>query len=648
MRPDAPTTHAPHHALQQGPLAAALAQSFARPCQTSLSLGWLVLLGFSTAHAGTLQIQAEPTDPLTPWTVNGEAVTSTSSLNVPDVTTVELALDGAATAATYHALFTNSSSAPGQLTFDLTPGDTAFSAALGISQQQGLVVFDGVGVADTAAGLNGPALQGTIPAGSLPFSLEAAEFNSVTLGPTAAIQYRSRGAAGGDVGPDGADGGAIQVTLAGQLLLGGQVGQGSSSLPWRPAAAGLALRSLGGAGVFQADCDDYTGYCQNITGQGGDSGAVTLQTQPGATFDFSLAPFDSQLAPLATQSAGAPAVALLVHSQGGMGATENFHGTAGPNGKGGTVAALIDQLTLNGSSAYLMGVVAASVGGATAPPAGAKVNVVPSGAGGAVSVQLSQTQITLSGNNSIGVVATSTGDVIVPADSSLSGSGAATFGDVTVQVGSQSQIAVGDPGGPGGTAGNVTLTHLGGTITTRGDGAVGALLQAVAGGGGNGGNAAGLFVAVGGAGGNGGQGGTVTVTQGAGASISTQGDYAQGLVLQSVGGGGGNGGGSTAAALSALTPDDVPTVNIGVAVGGGASLLPNNQRTTENRLAGSPANTGSFNLTREGPKAVGRFNLGVEVQAPKQQNLSFRAEYSAQAGGKFRSQSISARMTYRF
>jgi outer membrane autotransporter protein len=83
-------------------------------------------------------------------------------------------------------------------------------------------------------------------------------------------------------------------------------------------------------------------------------------------------------------------------------------------------------------------------------------------------------------------------------------------------------------------------------------------------------------------------------------------------------------------------------------VSAGASILPNNQRTSQNRLAGSNARIGSFNLTSEGPKAVGRLNLGLEVKAPKQQNVTFRAEYSAQAGGNYRSQNISAQLNIRF
>ncbi len=134
------------------------------------------------------------------------------------------------------------------------------------------------------------------------------------------------------------------------------------------------------------------------------------------------------------------------------------------------------------------------------------------------------------GNMAIGIVAQSIGG----GGGSSGGKGAAAF--------------VGDGGGAGGAGGGVDVSMTGGSITTQNDGAIGILAQSVGGGGGNGGNAAGLFVAVGGRGGSGGAGGGVTVDV-SGGKLNSAGDFAAGLLAQSVGGGGGNGGYAKAAGL---------------------------------------------------------------------------------------------------
>ncbi|WP_438858658.1 hypothetical protein [Achromobacter spanius] len=153
-------------------------------------------------------------------------------------------------------------------------------------------------------------------------------------------------------------------------------------------------------------------------------------------------------------------------------------------------------------------------------------------------------------------------------------------------------VSVGEDGGAGGNGGTVLLTHAG-TINTSGNDADGVLLQSIGGGGGLGGSAGSdasagpssypdapsdpddpgsnpgsdpggdpggdpgsdpsgdnnlgsysLSVAVGGKGGGGGSGDAVTVNY-AGLT-TTQGDLADGMVVQSLGGGGGVGGTSTA------------------------------------------------------------------------------------------------------
>lgn len=112
-------------------------------------------------------------------------------------------------------------------------------------------------------------------------------------------------------------------------------------------------------------------------------------------------------------------------------------------------------------------------------------------------------------------------------------------------------IFVGDQGGPGGYGGTVAVNLNGGmVISTQGLIGSAVLAESIGGGGGHGGNAAGVFVGVGGTGGIGGSGGAISVNLSAsypaysyGQSVlSTTGNYAKGILAQSIGGGGGDGG----------------------------------------------------------------------------------------------------------
>ncbi|WP_171878151.1 hypothetical protein [Mesorhizobium loti] len=95
-------------------------------------------------------------------------------------------------------------------------------------------------------------------------------------------------------------------------------------------------------------------------------------------------------------------------------------------------------------------------------------------------------------------------------------------------------------GSTGGAGGNATV-NANGSIDTFGDYAYGIIAQSIGGGGGDGGTAAGA-VALGGSGSGGGGGGTVSVTNAG--NITTRGLGANVIIAQSIGGGGGNGGSS--------------------------------------------------------------------------------------------------------
>ncbi|WP_348928696.1 autotransporter outer membrane beta-barrel domain-containing protein [Aquabacter sp. CN5-332] len=109
--------------------------------------------------------------------------------------------------------------------------------------------------------------------------------------------------------------------------------------------------------------------------------------------------------------------------------------------------------------------------------------------------------------------------------------------------------SIGGTGGGGGAGGEVKVTHTG-TITTTGLGAMGIFAQSIGGGGGFGADAGSDgFLAntakLGGTGGTGGNGGPVAILLQKAGAVSTSGEAAHGVFVQSIGGGGGYGGVST-------------------------------------------------------------------------------------------------------
>jgi hypothetical protein len=103
-------------------------------------------------------------------------------------------------------------------------------------------------------------------------------------------------------------------------------------------------------------------------------------------------------------------------------------------------------------------------------------------------------------------------------------------------------VGLGGEGGAGGNGGSVLVENAG-ELGTGGDYAYGILAQSVGGGGGDGGSSGGL-VAFGGTGTGGGDGGGVEVTTAQTSLITTTGVHSYAILAQSIGGGGGTGGGS--------------------------------------------------------------------------------------------------------
>ncbi|MGE5177206.1 MAG: hypothetical protein ACM3JJ_12655 [Hyphomicrobiales bacterium] len=253
-------------------------------------------------------------------------------------------------------------------------------------------------------------------------------------------------------------------------------------------------------------------------------------------------------------------------------------GDGGAGGKGGDVTvANHGAIATEGDGSH--GIVAESRGGngGNGGDAGATVAVGGNGGGGGrggvVSI-VNDGAISTEGEESHGIVGRSLGGVggnggvgggLVGGGGGASPSGAG--GDVTIDnagavttTGAGSNglfvqsiggfgagggasgglVSFGGIGATGGNGGEGSIANTG-TVTTSGDDANALFVQSVGGGGGSGAGSGGL-VSLGGSGSAGGNGGDVTIDN-AGV-LTTHGSFANAIFAQSIGGGGGNGGGS--------------------------------------------------------------------------------------------------------
>ena len=358
----------------------------------------------------------------------------------------------------------------------------------------------------------------------------------------------------GGAGGGGGYGGATSVTTSGNIATTGAV------------AHGIVAQSIGGGGGNAGDATS-TGAVVSVAvggsgGDGGGAGSVTLNATGGTITTQN------------TKSAG-----IIVHSVGGGGGT-------GGAGYGYSVSA---------GFGAAVGVGGSGGGGGNGGAATATLSGVTVSTGAAIS------QVTAPSNtlpvDAFGVVVQSIGG-----GGGVGGSAAAnalTLAIPSPETGNQYSMSVttsvGGSGGSGGGGGpaSVALTN-GSTVTTQGQGAHGLKVQSISGGGGSGGDSsamaatlsygriatatstqtisADIAVAVGGSGGSADPGGTAKAEIGgqngvaAGtASVSTYGDYANAVLVQSIAGGGGNGGfGTTTTEAFGATW----TGTLGVAVGG--------------------------------------------------------------------------------
>ena len=350
------------------------------------------------------------------------------------------------------------------------------------------------------------------------------------------------------------------------MALGGEGGAGQSggSVSWSSNTANGYSLSTAGALAYGA-------LLQSIGGGGGVGGSSTQSAEITAPSTYSFGGFGSSggfggagadggairigkaHSPLPTRihTTGSGASGLVAQSLGGggrggggsttetsssssYGASLSFGGAGGDGGRGGALQ-LKAQVDIRTEGVQASGAVLQSIGG-----------------GGG-----------LGGN------ASSTSDATLPEDSKASTS--LNFGS-----------SAGGEGGGGGNGGAIRA-HVSGRVLTMRAGADAVLVQSIGGGGGAGGSSTTstsleqssgsgsmpISLGFGGGGGGGGHGGTITLNSSEALLLSTDGDNAAGLTVQSIGGGGGRGGTVSSLGSNSSQTDMILGAAIGIGASGG-------------------------------------------------------------------------------
>ncbi|MHA7776952.1 autotransporter outer membrane beta-barrel domain-containing protein [Roseibium sp. M-1] len=324
--------------------------------------------------------------------------------------------------------------------------------------------------------------------GTIAFGSDGAPVSGENLG--RAVEAVSEGGTGGDDNGPGGQGGSVTITNHGTVnVFYSERATGSSGV------AGLYARSQGGDGTDSEDDSDDGGA-------GASSGSINIFNDGTVRVDTSAS---------ANQIQGESA-AILAISLGGAGGESSDKATGGAGGAAGTVTANPSGTIVTDGDG-VAGLIARSEGGAGGNGNGNSDSTGGrGGAGGDIQVNLGGS-VTTSGDEAYGVMGQSIG--------ALGGGNAGT-------------------GGLGGNGGYLGFYSGSGSVTTTGDFASGITLHSVGGGGGTGDNFTGVLAGSGGNGGNGGDAGKVEITSGT--AVTTSGDYAAGVIAQSIGGSGGTGG----------------------------------------------------------------------------------------------------------
>ena len=433
------------------------------------------------------------------------------------------------------------------------------------------------------------------------------------------VGYFISTAIGGD-GGGGGNAGAVNVTSDSAIttqgddahgILAQSIGGGGGAGGNASAVAGVPVTTNVDLGLVIGSAESEAG----AGGAGGDGGFVTVNS----TGDIS--------------TSGLRSAGILGQSVGGGG------------GDGGNSVA--EVISVNGST------VATSIGGAGGD----------GGNGGVVDVD-SSGGIATQGGSAYGIVAQSIGG-----GGGSGGNSTALTANITVLTGLGDlfsptldiSLSVGGSGGDGGDGALVDVdTFSTGGIVTQGDFAHGILVQSVGGGGGAGGDSTtinidlstnptdyvpffdfltvGGSVAIGGSGGLGGNGDQADVTNGG--SISTAGNFAAGVVAQSIGGGGGVAGRTHSDYYGFTGPGSSMVLegsSGGRGNGGNVTVLNNGDITTEGGfapgiLAQSIGGGGGFAGISE-DDGISTLSFGASAKGVFAQNTGFGVGFSGSAGG---------------
>lgn len=305
-----------------------------------------------------------------------------------------------------------------------------------------------------------------------------------------AISAISIGGTGGQDNGSGGNGGAVAIHNNGTVgVFYTEIETGANGV------AGLIGLSVGGDGTKSFDNDDDGG-------DGASGGTVNLTNDGDISIDTTTTDFAFE----------GESAAILAEARGGLGGASSNRAAGGLGGGAGNVT-----VTNSGSivtrGVGLSGVIARSIGGAGGAGNGDSNSTGGNGGvGGQINVDLSGT-ISTTGREAYGIIGQSIGGL---------GGGNAGIG------------------GQGANGGDVSVSATSGSVTTTGDFAAGIALHSVGGGGGTGENFTNVLAGSGGDGGNGGNAGQAQITSAA--DVTTSGDYATGLLVQSIGGSGGTGG----------------------------------------------------------------------------------------------------------
>ncbi|QIM49835.1 hypothetical protein G9Q38_11975 [Pusillimonas sp. DMV24BSW_D] len=469
------------------------------------------------------------------------------------------------------------------------------------------IIGSGVQNSHHTTGGVGPNLDIEVQSIRVEASLDDGKFDATgNNGPTSVYHFRSQGADGShsDGVGSGYDGGAVSYESYGTSSItgSGNLAQGSSSLPWEAGGALVTVMSKGGQATNEGTVALHGAFGGNVSVHSADNLTLNVNASANSPMVGLLALSQGGKGTINNYISGAGSngkggivdvtfqgtikgskpysIGLVAASVGAATQSDISDLHASPSGGGSNVTLKLEAAHVNLGSTNTIGLVATSTAQNPSSGKGFRISgnsyrdvLVSLDAGSSVSVGNTTDTVTAT-DTTIGILANSAvgwssqpflgtapssmsspgkvGNVTIENKGSITALGSGAIGVLAQSIAGNGASAsggvlsfIGDSGGAGGTAGAVTYKGDGGQITAKGAGATGLLMQSIAGGGGNGGNARGLFVAVGGHGGHGGDAGTVSFSQQNGAIIKTEGSYAQGVVLQSIGGGGGNGGHSS-------------------------------------------------------------------------------------------------------